>query len=74
MSPKAKQTTSLEKLFDIGKATLGEPNSDHYMHDDVKGVVSSYIKCFLKVAPETKRLNPVSVSQIAKELFQMKGN
>ena len=72
MAPKAKQMISYEKLVQIGKTELKqEPNPDLYCHDDMNVVVSSYQKFFEKVAPHTKRLNPVSLANMARELFKM---
>ena len=71
MAPKAKQMISYEKLVQIGKIELQEPNPDLYCHDDMNVVVSSHQKFFEKVAPHTKRLNPVSLANMARELFKM---
>ena len=71
MAPKAKQMISFEKLLQIGKKELKEPNPDLYCHDDMNVVVSSHQKFFEKVAPHTKRLNPVSLANMARELFKM---
>ena len=73
MAPKAKQMISYEKLFQIGKRELKEPNQDLYCHDDVNVVVTSHAIFFEKVAPHTKRLNPVSLANMARELFKMSG-
>ena len=71
MPPKAKQMISYAKLVQIGKTELNEPNPDLYCHDDMNVVVSSYQKFFEKVVPHTKRLNPVSLANMARELFKM---
>ena len=42
-----------------------------YCHDDVNVVVSFHQQFFQKVGPHTKRLNPVSLGNMAKELFKM---
>ena len=47
---------------------LKEPN-----HDDLNVVVNSHQKFFEKVAPHTKRLNLVSLANMARELFKMAG-
>ena len=73
MAPKAKQMISYEKLFQIGKRELKEPNQDLYCHDDLNVVVTSHEKFFQRVAPHTKRLNPVSLANMARELFKMSG-
>ena len=73
MAPKAKQMISYGKLVQIGKTELKEPNQDLYCHDDLNVVVSSHQKFFEKVAPHTKRLNPVSLANMARELFKMSG-
>ena len=71
MAPKAKQMISYEKLLQIGKVELNEPNPDLYCHDEMNVVVTSHQKFFEKVAPHTKRLNPVSLANMAVELFKM---
>ena len=42
-----------------------------YCHDDVNVVVSFHQQFFQKVGPHTKRLNPVSLGNMAKELLKM---
>ena len=64
---------SYVKLVQIGKAALKEPNQDLYCHDDVNVVVSFHQQFFQKVGPHTKRLNPVSLANMARELFKMSG-
>jgi len=71
MAPKAKQMISYAKLLQIGKTELSEPNQDLYCHDDMNVVVTSHQKFFEKVAPHTKRLNRVSLGNLAVELFKM---
>ena len=71
MAPKAKQMISYEKLVQIGRKELKEPNQDLYCHDDLNVVVTSHEKFFQRVAPHTKRLNPVSLANMARELFKM---
>ena len=61
---RSKQTISLQKLKELGKATLKEPNSDHYLSDDICVVVASHKAFLIAVGPHTKRLNPSSVSLI----------
>ena len=73
MAPKAKQSITLEKLLEIGKDTLKEPNVELYTSDDANVVVAAHLPFFLAVAPHTRRLNPVSVGQVAKELFKSGG-
>ena len=71
MAPKARQMISYVKLVQIRKAELKEPNQDLYCHDDVNVVVSFHQQFFQKVGPHTKRLNLVSLGNMAKELFKM---
>ncbi len=73
MAPKAKQTIKLEELVEVGKATLKDPDVDLYGSDDVNVVVAAHLSFFLAIAPRTRRLNPVSVAQVAKELFKSGG-
>jgi hypothetical protein len=71
MANRSKQTINLVKLKEIGKASLPDPNTDYYLSDDVNVVVSHHCKFFMAVALHTKRLNPVSLSQLGKDLFQL---
>jgi len=70
---RAKETIALEKLKEIGKCNLKEPNSSNYLCDDVAVVVAKHHEFLLAIAPHTKRLNPSSVSIMAKDLFQLSG-
>ena len=71
MAPKAKQAITLEKLVEIGKATLKEPNPVEYLHEDVDVVVAQHHAFFMAVAPLTKRLNPVSMGLAIKDLHRL---
>ena len=71
MANRSKQTISLVKLKEIGKEFLPDPNTDYYLSDDVNVVVSYHCKFFKAVALHTKRLNPVSLSQLGKDLFKL---
>ena len=71
MAPKAKQMISYGKLVQIGKEELKEPNQDLYCHDDFNVVVTSHEMFFERVAPHTKRLNPVSLANMARDLFKL---
>ena len=68
---RCKQTIALERLKEIGKATLKVPNSTWYLSEDLSVVVAGHQAFFLAVAPHTKRLNPASLSIMGKDLFQM---
>ena len=68
---RVKQTIALEDLRDLGKRSLKEPNSTHYLCEDMCVVVATHHAFFLAVAPHTKRLNPSSVGLMGKELFQL---
>ena len=68
---RSKQTIALERLKEIGKATLKVPNSTWYLSEDLSVVVAGHQDFFLAVAPHTKRLNPASLSIMGKDLFQM---
>jgi hypothetical protein len=71
MANRSKQTINLVKLKEIGKEFLPDPNTDYYLSDDVNVVVSYHCKFFKAVALHTKRLNPVSLSQLGKDLFKL---
>ena len=71
MATRSKQTISLDKLKEIGKVSLKEPSSTHYLNEDVAVVVSTSEAFFLALAPLTKRLNPSSLALMGKDLFQM---
>ena len=71
MVKRSKQTIALEKLTEIGKISLKEPNPTHYLSEDVAVVVSTHHAFLLAVAPLTKRLNPSSLALMGKDLFQM---
>ena len=68
---RSKETIALERLKEIGKATLKTPNVNWYLSDDIGVVVAGHVKFFIAVAPHTKRLNPASVTLMGKDLFQM---
>ena len=68
---RSKQTIALERLKEIGKATLKVPNVNWYLSDDLAVVVAGHQSFFLAVAPHTKRLNPGSLAIMGKDLFQM---
>jgi hypothetical protein len=70
-SSRNKQTIPLEKLKEIGLATLREPSPSMYLSDDPVTVLSSFLPFFLAIAPHTKRLNASSVAIVGKHLFQM---
>ena len=71
MAPRSKQTITLEKLKEVGKATLKEPNSDVYLNEDIVVVVKNHVLFLETVAFYTKRLNPCSVALMGKDCFQM---
>ena len=71
MAPKVKQTIDLKKLIEIGKATLKEPNATLYNSEDLNVVVGAHYEFFLAIAPHTQRINPISLSILAKDLFRM---
>ena len=68
---RSKQTVSLERVSELMKKTLDEPNSDFYCSDDITVVVTQYKAFLLEIAPVTKRLNPASVSMAAKDVFKL---
>ena len=68
---RAKQSISLERLKEIGKATLKEPSSKWYLNEDVATVVDGHSQFFVACAPHTKRLNPASLALMGKEHWQM---
>ena len=68
---RSKQTISLESLKELGKVHLKEPNATHYLSDDIAVVVSTHHAFLMAVAPKTKRLNPVSLALVGKDVFQM---
>ena len=68
---KCKQTITLEILKHIGKVNLKEPNSLHYLNDDIVSVVVIHFDFLLAVAPHTKRLNPCSLALMVKELWKL---
>ena len=70
---RSKQSIALERLKEIGKATLNAPSPNFYLSADLATVVTGHLDFFLAVAPLTQRLNPVSVSLMGKDLFQMGG-
>ena len=61
----------MEKLLEVGKATLKEPNSDIYLNEDIVVVVRNHELFLQTVARYTKRLNACSVALMAKQCFQM---
>ena len=66
-----KQTIPLERLKEIGKATLAIPNPTWYLNEDLSVVVAGHQSFLVAIAPHTKRLNAASVSLMAKGEFQM---
>ena len=68
---RASETITLEKLKEIGKATLKEPNSDHYKHDDPVVVADTHKEFLIAVAPFTVRLNGNSLALMVKALWQL---
>ena len=68
---RSKQTIALERLKEIGKTTLKSPSPIFYQSEDLATVVTGHMDFFLAIAPHTKRLNPVSVSLVGKDFFQM---
>ena len=73
MAPKSrsKQTIFRETLSQLAKAFLAEPNSKLYNNEDIQVVVSAHKVFLVAVAPHTKRLNPVSLILVAKELVKL---
>ena len=67
----SKQTISLERLKELGKAFLREPNADHYLNEDIVVVVQSHVAFLESVAPFTERLTPSSVGLMMKEQFSI---
>jgi hypothetical protein len=70
-SSRRRQTITLERLKEIGKVTLEEPNATWYLNDDLAVVVAGHMHFFVAVAPHTKRLNPASLALMGKDLFKM---
>ena len=66
-----KQTIPLERLKEIGKATLAIPNPTWYLNEDLSVVVAGHQSFLVAIAPHTKRLNAASVSLMAKSEFQL---
>ena len=67
----SKQNISLERLKELGKAFLREPNADHYLNEDIVVVVQSHVAFLESVAPFTKRLTSSSVGLMMKEQFSI---
>ena len=67
----SKQTISYEKLKEFGKAFLKDPNTDHYLNEDIVVVVQLHVPFLESVASFTRRLNPSSVGLMVKEQFRM---
>ena len=68
---RAKQTITYEKLREIAKNTLGEPNPVHYLHEDVKFVVEKHISFLVAIGPETDRLNAMSMALVARDVWKL---
>jgi len=71
MASRSRQTVTLEKLKELGKLTLEDPNSDFYLHDDIVIVVRSHVRFLEAVASHTKRLNACAVGLMGRDLFQL---
>ena len=71
METRKKQTIPLEKLKEIGKATLDIPSPTWYLSEDIAVVVAGHQSFLVAIAPHTKRLNAASVSLMAKSEFQL---
>ena len=66
-----KQTIPLERLKEIGKATLAIPSPTWYLNEDMSVVVAGCQSFLVAIAPHTKRLNASSVSLMARSEFQL---
>ncbi len=55
----------------FGKAFLKEPNTDHYLNEDIVVVVQLHVPFLESVAPFTRRLNPSSVGLMMKQQFRI---
>ena len=71
MTSRSRQTVTLEKLKELGKLTLEDPNRDFYLHDDIVIVVRSHVRFLEAVAGHTKRLNACAVGLMGRDLFQL---
>ena len=68
---KCKQTITLEILKHIGKEFLKEPNTMHYLCEDLAVVVASHFDFLVAAAPHTKRLNPCSLQLMIRDLWKL---
>ena len=71
MPTPGKQTVSLDTLLQLGKTNLAEPNSRLYNNEDINVVVSGHAAFLTALASHTQRLNPTSMTLVAKELFKL---
>ena len=66
---------SLDQLKKVAKHTLtsDEPASDIYLNPDYNVVLASNLEFYKEVAKVTRRLNPIGISQMAKDRWRMNG-
>ena len=67
--PRAKEAIPLPDLEELGKAHLPLPSQLAYQHEDVNVVVQCHLDFFCAAAQKTRRLNPLSITAVARKLF-----
>ena len=72
---RSKCLITLDKLKVIAKHTLtcDEPSSDIYLNPDYNVVLASNLEFYKEVAKITRRLNPIGISQMAKDRWRLNG-
>ena len=66
---RAKEAISLPELEELGKAHLPPPRQHIFAHEDVNVVVQDHEAFFCAAAKKTRRLNPLSITAVARKLF-----
>ena len=67
--PRAKEAISLPDLEELGKTHLPYPSQLVHQHEDVNVVVHHHLDFFCAAAKKTRRLNPLSITAVARKLF-----
>jgi hypothetical protein len=74
MDSRSKETIPVNLLLLLAKEKLKQPNSDHYLHEDLQVVIAMHVDFLEAVAGHTPRINACSVALVARDLFQMGKN
>lgn len=71
MDSRSKETIPVNLLLLLAKEKLKQPNSDHYLHEDLQVVIAKHVDFLEAVAGHTPRINACSVALVARDVFQM---